>query len=68
MKAIKEIREERTDVISFWVEKEIQGINGVVTIEEKIEETTEIALLEKKLQHENDLQVVNEKLLLISEL
>lgn len=68
MKAIKEIRYERSDVLSFWIEKEIQGINGVVTIEEKIEETTEIALLEKKLQLENDLQLINEKLLLISQL
>ena len=65
MKAIKEIREERTDVYSFWVEKEIVAVSGNVIIEEKVDETTEQALLELKVKTEKELQIINEKLNLI---
>jgi len=64
MIAKKEIREERTDVIGFYVEKEIAGIGGTVTIEEQVDETTLVALQEMKTKLESDLDLVNEKITL----
>jgi hypothetical protein len=62
MKARKEIREEREDVVSFYCETEVQGINGSVMVEEKVDETTELALNELKAKLESDLALVNEKI------
>ncbi len=68
MKAIKEIRAERDDVYSFFEEKHIIGIDGSVTVEEKIDETTIAALQENKKRLQVELEIVNKKLQLISEL
>jgi hypothetical protein len=67
MKIVKEVREERNDVYSFWVNKEVESVNGVVVIEEKIDETTELALLELKEKTEKELAIINEKLILIQD-
>jgi len=68
MRAKKEIREEREDVVGFYEDREIVGINGTVLVEEKIDETTENILKETKQKLESELQLVNDKLLLIAEL
>ena len=68
MIAKKEIREERDDVIGFYVEKEIIGINGSITVEEQVDETTLLALDEMKAKLEDDLTLVNEKITLANAL
>jgi hypothetical protein len=68
MKARKEIREEREDVVAFYVEKEVQGINGSVMVEETVAETTELALNELKVKLESDLALVNEKIALCNQI
>jgi DNA anti-recombination protein RmuC len=69
MKAIKEIREERDDVFSFWVEKTVQGIDGeMVTVEEMVDETTEETLLNSMEELRSKIEDINTKLELIKEL
>jgi len=68
MIAKKEIREERDDVIGFYVEKEIIGVNGSITVEEQVDETTLVALQEMKTKLESDLELVNEKITLANAL
>ena len=68
MKILKEIREERNDVYSFYEEKAIQTLSGEVLVDEKIDETTELALNELKISLTAQLALVNEKLDLIATL
>jgi phage/plasmid-associated DNA primase len=69
MKAIKEIREERDDVFSFWVEKAVQGVDGeMVTVEEMVDETTEETLLNNMEELRSKIEDINIKLELIKEL
>jgi len=50
MKAKKEIREERIDVVSFWVNKKVLGANDEIeVIEEKVDECT-IMELNKRIE------------------
>ena len=67
MKILKEIREERDDVFSFYEEKAIQTLSGEVLIDEKVDETTLIELQSKQSELSNQLAVVNEKIRLINE-
>lgn len=68
MKAKRESREERNDVIGFYVDKEVIGINGTVTVEEQIEVTTKWELMMAKEVAEAALLAVTEKLALVAEL
>ena len=53
MKAKNELREERTDVFSFWVDKKVLNANDEIEIiEEKVDECTLIEL-EKRIETHN---------------
>ena len=50
MKAKNELRDERTDVFSFWVDKKVLNANDEIeVIEEKVDECTLIEL-EKRIE------------------
>ena len=53
MKAKNELRDERTDVYSFWVDKKVLNANDEIeVIEEKVDECTLIEL-EKRIETHN---------------
>lgn len=53
MKAKQEIRAERTDVFSFWVDKKVLNANDEIEIiEEKVDECTLIELQKRIEAHE----------------
>ena len=53
MKAKNELRDERTDVFSFWVDKKVLNSNDEIeVIEEKVDECTLIEL-EKRIETHN---------------
>ena len=50
MKAKNEVRDERTDVFSFWIDKKVLNANDEIeVIEEKVDECTLIKL-EKRIE------------------
>ena len=53
MKAKNELRDERTDVYSFWVDKKVLNANDEIeVIEEKVDECTFIEL-DKRIETHN---------------
>jgi len=53
MKAKNEIRDERNDVFSFWVDKKVLNANDEIeVVEEKVDECTLIEL-EKRIETHN---------------
>ena len=53
MKAKNELRDERTDVFSFWVDKKVLNANDEIeVIEEKVDECTLIEL-DKRIETHN---------------
>lgn len=76
MKAKKEIREEREDVVSFWVEKKVLNSNDEIeVIEEKVDECTVVDLQNRIDAHklaiadlEAKIQVENSKIQLANDL
>lgn len=79
MKAVKEIRDERTDVYSFWEDKKyietVNGVDAIVVKSEKVEEITleemtkRIADLEKeKVEKASKLALEKSKLKMLTDL
>lgn len=64
MKAKKEIRQERDDIVSFWVDKKVLNENDEIAIvEEKVEECTLIELQNRIVRYEKDIAEIQVKIL-----
>lgn len=65
MKAKNELRDERTDVYSFWVDKKVLNANDEIeVIEDKVDECTLIELEKRIEAHKLAIADLNEKITL----
>ena len=63
MKAKNELRDERTDVFSFWVDKKVLNANDEIeVIEEKVDECTLIELEKRIETHQAAIADLNAKI------
>ena len=63
MKVKNELRDERTDVYSFWVDKKVLNANDEIeVIEEKVDECTLIELEKRIETHQSAIADLNAKI------
>ena len=63
MKAKNELRDERTDVFSFWVDKKVLNANDEIeVVEEKVDECTLIELEKRIETHQAAIADLNAKI------
>ena len=66
MKVVQEIREDRTDVYSFWeMKKQLNETqDGIIEVEEKVEETTLLELAKRIEDFQLQIVEITEKIAL----